>query len=202
MRKVFLGSLCAWLGLVAVCPGGLVARAQSQGARQERVVGGLVEDRQSEAARPRPVRNDVAQPGQEIVTLRYFKIKAGTYDQFFAASRDGVWPYFEKIGARVIGQWKVIHPNEAGDGEGEGDGFEEIYMLTRYASYEHWRATREMATLGGNGPDWEKCREAIAYRRTLTVDTWVKFLQGHVAPGGPYFLPGLGESYDPAEGKP
>ena len=32
--------------------------------------------------RPHPVRNDVAQPGDEIVTLRYFKIKKDSFDEF------------------------------------------------------------------------------------------------------------------------
>ena len=59
---------------------------------------------------PRPVRNDVAQTGEEIVTLRYFRIKKGTFDQFLKASMEGVWPYFEKLGSRVIGMWQVFAP--------------------------------------------------------------------------------------------
>ena len=38
--------------------------------------GGL--NQTKDADRPHPVRNDVAQPGEEIVTLRYFKIKKGS----------------------------------------------------------------------------------------------------------------------------
>ena len=49
------------------------------------------------------MRNDVAQAGEEIITLRYFRIKKGTFDQFLKASVEGVWPYFEKLGSRVIG---------------------------------------------------------------------------------------------------
>ena len=43
-----------------------------------------------------PVRNDVAQAGQEIVTLRYWRIRKGAFEGFHEASVDGVWPYFEK----------------------------------------------------------------------------------------------------------
>ncbi|GEM_PF-752961 len=161
-----------------------------------RFVGGVTENPETVAAEARPVRNDVAQPGREIVTLRYFRIRKGAYDDFYKASVEGVWPYFEKIGARVIGQWVVTHP-EGTDGRPEAAGadYDEVYMLTRYASLEHWRATRDMAALGGNGPDWEKCRDALAFRRELTLESWVLFLEGNMAPGGPYFMPGLAERY-------
>ena len=61
-----------------------------------------------DVAKPHPVRNGVAQSGEEIITIRYFRIKKGTFDQFLKASQEDVWPYFDKIGARVIGMWKVI----------------------------------------------------------------------------------------------
>ena len=40
--------------------------------------------------------------------------------------------------------------------------------MTRYASVEHWRATRGMAALGGNGPDYENAVAALRLRRELT----------------------------------
>jgi hypothetical protein len=156
--------------------------------------GGIVEDARAAAAAPRPVRNDVAQPGEEIVTIRYFKIKKGSFPEFYRASEEGVWPYFEKIGSRVIGMWQVIHP-EGTDSEPNPD-YDEVYLSTRYASFEHWAATREMARLGGNGPDWEKCRAALAQRQALTIESRVIFLKGSMAPGGPYFMPGLDEAYE------
>ena len=101
------------------------------------------------------MRNDVAQPGEEAVTLRYFRIKKGTFDQFLRASVEGVWPYFEKIGARMIGMWKVVTPEGVTDGPQASKDYDEVYLLTRYASVEHWKATREtvsqaaMARIGG-----------------------------------------------------
>jgi hypothetical protein len=48
-------------------------------------------------ARPQPS----AQPATKSFTLRYFRIRKGSFDQFLKASVEGVWPYFEKIGSRV-----------------------------------------------------------------------------------------------------
>ena len=150
-----------------------------------RFAGAIVENRKTTASEPRPVRNGAARTGREIVALRYWKIKKGKYEEFYKASKEGVWPYFEKIGARIIGQWKVVHPEEApGSGEDSPD-YDEVYMVTRYASIEHWSATRDMAKLGGNGPDWEKCREALAFRGTLTMGSYVTVLEGTMAPSGP-----------------
>lgn len=157
----------------------------------ERFVGGIVEDRDAAAARIIAVRNNVAQPGEEIVTLRYFKIKKGTFPEVYRLSAEGVWPYFEKIGARIIGMWQVVAPE--GANQQLSPDYDEVYMAVRYASFEHWRATRDMAQLGGNGPDWEKCRDALAARRELTIESHVVFLKGQMAPGGPYYMPGVAE---------
>jgi hypothetical protein len=145
---------------------------------------------------PMPVRNDVARIGDEIVTLRYFKIRKGQFDAFLKASVEGVWPYFEKIGARVVGMWKVIHPII--DGQQQGNDlpeYDEVYLMTRYASTAHWRATRDTAKHGGNGPDWVKCIEAIRFRQSLTLETTLTFLQGYKWHNEPWFMPGLNEKY-------
>jgi hypothetical protein len=141
---------------------------------------------------PRPVRNEAHHPGREVVTLRYFRIQAGAFPEFLAASRDGVWPYFEKIGARVIGMWRVVPPPGARPASAD---YDEVYLATRYASLEHWAATRDTVAHGGNGPDWDACKKALDLRESLTLDGHVTFLEGELAPGGPYFLPGLPEKY-------
>ena|SRR5262252_4048817 len=145
---------------------------------------------------PHPVRNDVAQPGEEIVTLRYFRIKKGSFDEFLKVSVDGVWPYFEKLGSRVIGMWKVITPAGVEGATAESKDYDEIYLSTRYASIDHWKASRDAVQHGGNGPDWVKCKAALDRRRALTISTNVLFLKGTMAPGGPYFMPGLDEKYE------
>jgi NIPSNAP len=143
-------------------------------------------------SKPQPVRNDVAQPGQEIVTLRNFHIKKGAFDQFLKASQEDVWPYFEKIGSRIIGMWQVFDPET---GKPAAKDYDEVYLMTRYASVEHWRATRDATLLGGNGPDWEKCRRGLDIRQSLTISTSVVFMQGSLN-NKPYFMPGLKESYE------
>lgn len=68
-------------------------------------------------------------------------------------------------------------------------------MLTRYAGYEHWKATRQSVGLGGNGPDYDKLREAVRLRRSITIETSVEFLQGYMYQSPPIYLPGLKERY-------
>jgi hypothetical protein len=156
--------------------------------------GGLNQPKEQDA--PRPVRNDVAKPGEEIVTLRYFKIRKGTFDQFLKASVEGVWPYFEKLGSRVIGMWQVITPEGVDGAPSASRDYDEVYLSTRYAGVEHWKASRDTVQHGGNGPDWIKCKAALDLRQSLTISSTVIFLKGTMAPGGPYFMPGLNESYE------
>ncbi len=153
---------------------------------------------------PRPVRNDIARAGEEFLVLRHQQLMKGAHERFFELSRDGVWPYFEKNGARIVGQWRRVYPTpEELDRRGtevgavESPEFDEVYMMARYASYEHWQATRPavMARLGGNGPDYEACVEALERRRDLTLDTSVRFLRGHFYGSPPVYLPPLDETY-------
>lgn len=139
-----------------------------------------------------PVRNLSPQPGQDITTIRYWKIKKGTFPQFLKASQEGVWPYFEKIGARIVGMWQVIPP--PGGKEASPD-YDEVYLTTRYASVEHWAATRDAASLGGDGPDYAALQAALAVRQSLTIETKLTFLQGVVGPLAPVYMPGTGEKF-------
>ena len=156
--------------------------------------GGLNQIKDADA--PRPVRNDVAQPNDEIVTLRYFKIKKGTFDQVLKASVEGVWPYFEKLGSRVIGMWQVFTPAGVEGATPTSKDYDEVYLATRYASFDHWKASRDTIAHGGNGPDWAKCKAALDLRQSLTISTNVIFLKGRMASNGPYFMPGLNETYE------
>ena len=49
--------------------------------------------------------------------------------------------------------------------------------------------------LGGNGPDYDKMRDAIAFRHSLTIETNVRFMEGYMYHSPPIFLPGLNEQY-------
>ena len=104
-RARTLVACCALLGFVMFCGG-----AQAQ----------------NEDTVAKPMRNGAALPGQEVLILRHQKIEKGTHDKYYELSRDGVWPWFEKIGTRVVGQWKVIHP----DGSPENDEYDDGYRLS------------------------------------------------------------------------
>jgi hypothetical protein len=94
-RFVALGMVLISFCWVSAEPAKAQERTPSQ---QQPFRGGL--NPVKDADRPRPVRNDVAQPGEEIVTLRYFKIKKGSFDEFLRVSVEGVWPYLDKQGCR------------------------------------------------------------------------------------------------------
>jgi len=142
-----------------------------------------------------PARNDVDRLGQEVVTLRYWKIQKGRFGDFYQASVSGVWPFGQKIGTRVVGQWKIIYPGPPACNRVESPDYDEILMMTRYASYEHWQASRDRAGLGGDGPDFEKSREALEFRRSITLETSVQFMQGYMYHSPPKYLSSLNERY-------
>jgi hypothetical protein len=145
---------------------------------------------------PYPVRNDTAAAydGMGITTIRYSKIKKGTFPLWLKVSEEGVWPYFAKLGARVIGAWQVVKEDVPGTTDTTAD-YDEVYLMTRYVSFDHWKATRDPAKLGGNGPDYQKCLWALKIRDSITYESTVRFLKGTLAPDVPYFLPGLPENY-------
>lgn len=147
---------------------------------------------------PRPVRNDVVQEGTELLVFRHQKLLKGGHEAYFRLSRDGVWPWFEKIGSRIVGQWKVIHP----DGSAGDPDFDHGYRLARYASYDHWKATRQgHLLLGGDGPDYHRSREALRARSHYTAGSQGgHFLEGRTAAPNVYYMPALDESYEVAAG--
>ena len=144
---------------------------------------------------PNPVRHDVAKPGREILVLRNHRLRAGGHEPFYRASRDDVWPYFERMGARVVGQWKVLRSDVK-----PPEGQEDVYRLVRYASIEHWEATRFQRLTNGDGPAYDRDQKGRKERATMEVGSrGAFFLQGETAPGGPYFLPPLREKYELVE---
>ena len=77
-------------------------------------------------------RNDTHQPGEEVLVLRHYKLRKGCHQAFKQASERGVWLVFEKIGTRIVGDFRVVHPDGGGSPE-----YDENYRLARYASYQH-----------------------------------------------------------------
>ena len=148
---------------------------------------------------PLPVRNDVPREGEELLVLRHQKLRKGGHEGYYRLSVEGVWPWFEKIGTRIVGQWQVIRP----DGSQANPDYDEGYRLARYAGYAHWKATRQGQILGGNGPDYRKNTAALKARsRYVLGSDGAYFLQGRTAAAAPYHMPALAETYEPAETAP
>ena len=142
------------------------------------------------------VRNAAAEPGREIVELRYQRLVKASADRFLETTRDRIWPWELKLGARPIGQWKVIHPN-APSRTTESPEYDEVITLTRYASRAHWQAMRPESAvfMGGNGPDYQAWSVGLALQNTLTRETSVEIMEGHMYNSPPIFMPGLPERY-------
>jgi hypothetical protein len=142
------------------------------------------------------MRSAAAQPAAEIVELRYQQIAKGRFDEFAAHTRDAVWPWEEKLGARPLGQWRVIYP-DAPSRTKERQDADEVITMTRYASLAHLAAMApdRAVLLGGNGPDWRAWRTALDAQRALTRATSVEVLRGALYGSPPIYTPSLGERY-------
>jgi len=142
------------------------------------------------------VRTEAARPGREVVELRYQRLAKGTYAQFVTATRDAVWPWEEKLGARPLGQWQVVYP-DAPSRTTESPDYDEVVTMTRYASRDHWQAMApdRAVLLGGNGPDWRAWRSALDAQGRLTRHTSVELMQGEMYASPPIFTPALPERY-------
>ena len=156
---------------------------------------------------PSPVRNDVPRAGQqEVVMMRHAYLEEGSYEAWLEASRSGVWPYFERLGARILGDFEIVYPV----GADATPGRDEALRFARYASYEHWQATRGgalagdtggAARLGGDGGLRDASLEGLRTRRQYQQGSRGGiFLQGYLAETRPLYMPGLGERYERADG--
>lgn len=92
--------------------------------------------------------------------------------------------------------WKVIEAEGVPGQSKPNNDYDEVYLSTRYASLDHWKATRDATSLGGNGPDWEKCQRGLALRRSLTLSTKVIFLKGAMAANQPLYMPGISDGHE------
>jgi hypothetical protein len=143
-----------------------------------------------------PVRVDVAQPGDEIVEVRYQRIRKGSFDQFVGATRSAIWPWEEKLGARPIGQWMIVHP-AAASRTPASPAYDEVITMTRFAGRPHREAMQPAAAvyMGGNGPDYDAWQAARVLQLELSLQTDVEIAQGFMYDSPPKFLPGLPERY-------
>jgi hypothetical protein len=101
-----------------------------------------------------------------IVVQRSFIIERGTFAEFERLSREGVWPYMEARGCKILGLYVNLH----------GGPSNEVILNTAYASMAHWEATRDDAPLPEDASEEAKrlfaaYQEALRERRKLTLVT-------------------------------
>ena len=156
------------------------------------------------ASQPGPVRNDVPRRGQpESVMMRHAYLKDGAYQHWYKQSSSKVWPWFERLGAHIIGDFEIVYP-EGEDPTPKQDG---ALRFARYTSYEHWQATRPAnaassgetggsVSLAGIGPLFYDNNNGLNSRREVSQGSrGGLFLQGYMAQNNPIYMPGLGEHY-------
>ncbi len=98
-----------------------------------------------------------------IVVQRSFIISRGAFAEFERLSREGVWPYMEARGCKIVGFFTNLH----------GGASNEVILNTAYASMAHWEATRDDAPLPGDATNELRALhgpylEALRARRALT----------------------------------
>ena len=150
-----------------------------------------------------PVRNETPRAdGREVIMMRHAYLDEGKYDYWYQQSAAGVWPWFERLGARILGDFEIIYPL----GEDRTPGQDEALRFARYASYEHWQATRSGPSaegtggslrLAGNGGLSDASSSALRNRRGVQQGSrGGLFLQGYVAQTRPIYLPGTSERFE------
>ena len=143
------------------------------------------------------VRHDVpTRTSGELVALTYRKIRKGSFADILVSTTQAVWPFEEKLGARPIGIWKVIHPPAPSRTE-DNPYHDEMIAMTRYASHAHYEALQPdtAASEGGNGPDWRAWQDGLGDHAGHTLETRVEFLHGALHATRPDFMPALPERY-------
>lgn len=107
-----------------------------------------------------------------IVVQRSFTIERGSVQEFERLSREGIWPYMEARGCRILGLFANVH----------GGPNDELILLTAYDSLAHWETTRDDAPLPAEASDEARrlhpaYQDALRERRKLTVQTSSRVLR-------------------------
>ncbi|MBA4180402.1 MAG: hypothetical protein C0506_07430 [Anaerolinea sp.] len=98
-----------------------------------------------------------------VVVQRSFIIERGSLREFERLSREGIWPYMEARGCKIVGFFTNLH----------GGASNEVILNTAYASMAHWESTRDDARLPDDANEEVRALhpqylEALRARRDLT----------------------------------
>ena len=107
-----------------------------------------------------------------FVVERSFTIERGSLREFERLSREGIWPYMEARGCKILGLFSIAH----------GGPSDEVVLLTAYDSMAHWEATRlDLPAPEGASAELrelaEKARDAGRERQKLTKVTSTRVLR-------------------------
>lgn len=67
-----------------------------------------------------------------VVVERTFTIERGKLREFERLSREGIWPYMEARGCKILGLYTIMH----------GGATDDVVLYTAYDSMSHWENTR------------------------------------------------------------
>ncbi len=98
-----------------------------------------------------------------VVVQRSFTIRRGSFAEFERLSREGIWPYMEARGCKLVGFFTNMH----------GGPSNEVVLNTAYASMAHWESTRDDAALPADANESTRSLhaaylDALRARRALT----------------------------------
>jgi hypothetical protein len=105
-------------------------------------------------------------PG-DVYAHRWFWLQPQDWPEFVSLSEEGVWPYFESDGCRIVGLWRSSEPGPLA----------RVLLLTRYPSVAHWERTRLQsaeAPPGADGRLYATARDAGRRRAALTERSIVR----------------------------
>lgn len=114
----------------------------------------------------RPVTSAApTEPG--VYAHRWFWIQPQDQDEFVRISDEGVWPFFEADGCRIVGLWRSMEPGPLA----------KVLLITRYRDVAHWERTRPQAPEPPPGADerlYAMARDAVRRRAELTQRSIVR----------------------------
>ncbi len=112
-----------------------------------------------------------------VYAHRWFWLQPQDWDEFQRLSVDGLWPFFESDGCRIVGLWRST----------ESGPLTKALLITRYASVAHWERTRLLSAdppPGANEDLYRRAQEAGRRRAALTERSIVRLTRIVLHPPG------------------
>lgn len=102
-----------------------------------------------------------------VYAHRWFWLQPQDWSEFQRLSEEGIWPYFESDGCRIVGLWRSIEPGQPA----------KALLLTYYPTVAHWERTRLQSPDAPPGADerlYRRAQDAGRARNALTERSIVR----------------------------